>query len=646
MDKFAHDISTEVTPALGRIDLAREPDFAFGALTVRPSCRDVVGGGDRRLLQPRVMQVLVALARSPNQVVSHQELISRCWNGLTVSEDAIGRCIGQLRRLAASWSAPPFAIETIPGVGYRLDAAAIEPGPRETRSGRGINRPVLAFAAAALLIAVGGGAWLLSQRTLNAADRVAVVPFQEAPGDGPARAFAHGLADEIIGAASANRQPVISPTQSAAMVGAGGEAAARRLGVALLVDGTVESDGPELRAQVHIDDAAQHVTLWSKAFEGPLAHPAVLQAEIAARTSDVLAWAVEARRASSGPLDPPATVSLLQGSDVMANPTDPRDWDAEKEVATEALRDVTRRAPNWGVGHARLALDLASDTAHAAEARGEARRALALDPHAAEGYMALSEIEPPSHWAARDRLLAQAVVADPNFSFAVLFRSRLLEGAGRTKEALLLAQRAVALRPLFAGGVSTLGDLLVQDGQIPEGRGKLDAAAALWPANIRLKIERLWVIVGQDDFSMALRLIDDPQTRPPSMNDRQMALWRTALTAARSHSTTAMSSAARAVRRGAESGGLGPIDAFNLCSILGDLDCAFAEAGRFHAIAKETAFLFADVSRPIRRDRRFMDLAARLGLVDYWRATGRWPDFCTEPDLPYNCRAWAAGRTA
>ena len=37
-----------------------------------------------------------------------------------------------------------------------------------------------------------------------------------------------------------------------------------------------------------------------------------------------------------------------------------------------------------------------------------------------------------------------------------------------------------------------------------------------------------------------------------------------------------------------------------------------------------------------------MALAAKLGLVDCWRATGKWPDFCAGPGLPYDCRAEAA----
>src|SRR5690348_2321281 len=115
MDKLAQAF---IPPS--RIDLAREADFTIGALRVRPSRREVEGGSVRQSVQRRVMQVLVALAQSANQVVSQHELVMRCWDGLSVSDDAIGRCIAQLRRLAESWPEPPFQIETIAGVGYRL----------------------------------------------------------------------------------------------------------------------------------------------------------------------------------------------------------------------------------------------------------------------------------------------------------------------------------------------------------------------------------------------------------------------------------------------------------------------------------------------------------------------------------------------
>jgi len=48
--------------------------------------------------------------------------------------------------------------------------------------------------------------------------------------------------------------------------------------------------------------------------------------------------------------------------------------------------------------------------------------------------------------------------------------------------------------------------------------------------------------------------------------------------------------------------------------------------------------LFYPEMRGVQRDPRFWPLAASYGLVDYWLTSGRWPDFCFEPDLPFDCR--------
>ena len=54
------------------------------------------------------------------------------------------------------------------------------------------------------------------------------------------------------------------------------------------------------------------------------------------------------------------------------------------------------------------------------------------------------------------------------------------------------------------------------------------------------------------------------------------------------------------------------------------------------------AFLFIAATEPMRRDSRFMPLVARLQLPQYWRASGHWPDFCSQPGLPYDCKDEAA----
>ena len=146
------------------IDLAHEADFALGALTVSPSTREVLRGALREQLEPRVMQVLVALAQADGKVVSRDDLIARCWEGRVVGEDAINRAIGRLRRLSEADKGASFEIETIPRVGYRLVAAGSEPAPSPVpavQQSLPHSRRWLVSGGAALLVGAGAGYFLL-----------------------------------------------------------------------------------------------------------------------------------------------------------------------------------------------------------------------------------------------------------------------------------------------------------------------------------------------------------------------------------------------------------------------------------------------------------------------------------------------------
>jgi DNA-binding winged helix-turn-helix (wHTH) protein/DNA-binding CsgD family transcriptional regulator len=116
-----------------RIVLAHEQDFELGAGKVRPALREICGDGWTETLEPRVMQVLVALARARGAVVSRDDLVLSCWEGRAVSEDVIYRCIRRLRRLLETEHCL-CTVRTIPRVGYRL-GPTVAPRP-EVQPGR------------------------------------------------------------------------------------------------------------------------------------------------------------------------------------------------------------------------------------------------------------------------------------------------------------------------------------------------------------------------------------------------------------------------------------------------------------------------------------------------------------------------------
>ena len=163
------------------IELAREADFALGDLRVRPAAREVEAAAGKTTLEPRVMQVLVALARHAGSVVSRDELIAQCWAGRVVGDDAIHRCVARLRRLADSHGG--FVVETVPKVGYRLQPqephAHAAPAAASAPAARAATRLNLAFGAAAALAILAIAAWGWRAATVERAEQGRLVEAEQ-----------------------------------------------------------------------------------------------------------------------------------------------------------------------------------------------------------------------------------------------------------------------------------------------------------------------------------------------------------------------------------------------------------------------------------------------------------------------------------
>lgn len=137
------------------ISLAEEADFSLGPLRVRPSARQVLIGERVEAIEPRVMQVLVVLARAEGAVVSRETLVDRCWGGRIVGDDAVSNTVVKVRALAALSAEPAFEIETIPRVGYRLRRLQPNAAGRTAMPWGLPWRMIGLVAAAVVLIAAG-----------------------------------------------------------------------------------------------------------------------------------------------------------------------------------------------------------------------------------------------------------------------------------------------------------------------------------------------------------------------------------------------------------------------------------------------------------------------------------------------------------
>ena len=105
-----------------RTEMGTAPGF-----TVEPREGTLTGPGGSIRLEPKVMAVLIVLARQRDRVVSREELLDEVWPGAVVTDYTLSRCIYQLRNaLSAVGNAPDRLnyrpIETLPKRGYRLVA--------------------------------------------------------------------------------------------------------------------------------------------------------------------------------------------------------------------------------------------------------------------------------------------------------------------------------------------------------------------------------------------------------------------------------------------------------------------------------------------------------------------------------------------
>jgi TolB-like protein len=308
--------------ALGRrIDLTREPDFGIAGVQVSPTACEVTAGGRRVRLQPRVMQVLIALARAGGEPVSREMLTEVCWGRILVGEDALNRCIQRLRRLAETEAKGAFTIETIPRIGYRMTADPA--APREPT------------AAGPDLAPIGKPA-------------VAVLPFANLTGDPGQDQCAVGMTEEITRSLSRIRTLSIVATDPSLSQKGGGfrpRDPARDRSGRYVLQGSIQKAGRRLRIAVKLIDTNGGLQLWAKGFDE--------------RIEDVLALQDRVALAVAAAIEPAVVAAEVHW--VLKHPSNnPGSY----ELYLRAMRHMTRRSKSEYL----IALDLL-------------HRAIDLDPH-------------------------------------------------------------------------------------------------------------------------------------------------------------------------------------------------------------------------------------------------------------------------
>jgi len=631
--------------------------------------------GAEEVLEPRVMQVLVALARANDGIVTRSDLSVSCWENRIVGEDAINRVLSRLRRIPEGIGRDAFRIETITKIGYRLlranpgdTIATISVPARAEGTGRaggaaagGVPAVLVAggtparrlwLPASALLImlvAVGVAIFAKHVAAGPRATRIAVLPFEVISKDEAARGFADALTDQIVTDLNSSEMPAVSRADALALRSADSAERIEALGVALTFDGSVQNDGRTMRIQMHVNDPTQHVAIWSASDQGDIAALDALRTRVTRTVVSVLACSNRALK-DNGLTDAALLGRYLRVCDLFVNQNDAKDPKATFELL-DNLRILTKMAPNFVAAHSDLAkfeaylAPLASPDQAAAmrkESAAEAARALELDPKSSDAYLAEEMALPANQWAKRESLLRKGVATDPGWPHTNGFLAQLLMETGRMRESTIYSAHAAAAdlqidwRPASAIMMCEAG--LAND-TIEDLKSRL--AARPGDGNLTRALHSCYLTAGRYQEARAVYppLAQAALVTETSLVDRLIAAMISRSPADRTEARR------QALALAAEPGPYHMGPAITSLAELGFLDDAFAVAARYepgYPMTGHSSFFFSPSTAPMRRDPRFMPLMTKLGLAGFWRTTGRWPDFCADPGVPYDCKVEAA----
>jgi TolB-like protein/DNA-binding winged helix-turn-helix (wHTH) protein len=631
-----------VQPEWTRIDLTREAPFALGPVWVNPATREVGLGEQREILEPRVMQVLVALARHRGEIVTRDALITACWEGRAVGDDAINRCTGRLRRLAEAFGG--FALETVPRVGYRLTAleagtSQVETPPVAARSRRG--QIVLAIGVF-FIVAAGVGLWALrapvKELVVHAPLRrvVAVLPFTPQSADRDTQLFGDQVASAIAETLSRSGGPVVPPSISFQYRGAAKARAARELRAMYVIDGDVLRVGGRVRVNVRFDDTAQGVTVFARTFEETADRvadvPDRVAAYIAAVTwgSDITHWSDK---------NAPAMLrvfELQKRGNLFAA------YESARELAGANPGDaIAQRTYAWDAINLVYASRGARKLNYVMAARQAAEQAIRLRPDVGDSYPVLAAVTPHFAWSEREALIRQGLAITPG-SIIGEYLTWLLDDAGRFREAEVSARSTYERYSFSLNSHQRRIEGLLGSGDASGALEFLPGARRLWPDEQvfrDLTFEAVVFQVPSGNANARERLSKELAELPSP----KAQLWSAIVRAMDRRRPADIAALSRACTR--------PGDDWWSCMIsfsqLGRMDDAFRIAAEAYPDQRpgpgetlvhkwlaspelpSTRYLFIPATAAMRADPRFAAIVERVGLLQYWRTIRHPPDFCT-----------------
>jgi TolB-like protein/DNA-binding winged helix-turn-helix (wHTH) protein/Flp pilus assembly protein TadD len=600
-------------------------NYRFVDLTLDVARRCVTREGQRVELKALDFDLLRFLVESAPNVVNADVLAEKVWGRHFVSPENVAQRVMLLRQSLSDDASKPRYIETVRNKGYRL-IPVVELLPAEAL--RATLRPRrLVTAAAALLLAVAAGYWLVgtTERPTPLPRSVAVMPFENSGPDPAQGYFAIGMQDEIVSQLlkiNGLRVFRVQPSDPEIV---------RRLNVEVVLGGSVNYADGRVHVSTHLARTATGESLWSDSYEREEGAIFAIQSSIALDVAQELSIELsekERTRIERVPTTDPRARELYQVAKARQERASLKERLSAIEEVEEALALDDGYVEAWvldsGLRASAQFLDPKKLVEHRNRAEVAANRALELDPENPVAHAALGHVL----WSKKDWIRAEAAFRRaqslnlPPSGYLSVYAS-LQQSVGHFDRARDLNEQARAAEPedgsthrFLAFSYAALGDWPTASTVYESGERLFTGEAEVFE---RMRNDWMHWLIARNDLAQARAIAT---TQPPN----------TAMLA----SLAAPNEALVELRREYAATVAGnPRLRSNIAIWAGHFgEPALALEAMRAAIGEQgghAPFLWYPQLAQMRRLPEFKVYMREIGMVAYWDEYG-WPPFCERLD--------------
>jgi serine/threonine-protein kinase len=339
----------------------------------------------------------------------------------------------------------------------------------------------------------------------TSAKSIAVLPFENLSDDPDNAYFADGIQEEILTRlASIADLKVISRASTQRYQSKPRNLAeiAKQLGVANILEGSVQKTADHVRVNVQLIDARADTHLWAKSYDRELKDVLGVESEVSEEIAEALKANLSPSEshalASAGTRDTEAYDLFLRGEYEFHQAEDK--LGAAYDRADAFYRQALARDPNFAAAAAGLARSRLSQhwfvspltATQLEEVKSIIDRTLALAPNSPEAHLALGLF---FYWGHRQYEMAmvelnRALELQPNNAFARRYRAGVYRRRGEWERSLADCQRAQELDP--------------RDAVIPKDIGNTYEILRLWKNAERAELRALAIDPQRQDAAMFL----------------------------------------------------------------------------------------------------------------------------------------------